>query len=277
MVVLKNKSIDEPLYEALKKLQEIVVAHDGIYLKLELDYKYHHLQSEVSTNEFLCYSHEGEDAELIGYIGILAFGDTAEISGMVHPEHRKRGVFTELFNHVKTEILSRKFKKILLLSDQRSFAGKIAIQSVGGVYENSEYEMTYTTHPLSNRFMLRFDHATQDDLPTIIRIDYACFGNSHDETFDTTYVARFDDQIVGKTRIELLKGQGGIFGLGILPEFRGRGFGKALLENSVYELKAQGAKRIYLQVLTENENALGLYKNTGFAIDNRMDYYALSI
>ena len=59
------------------------------------------------------------------------------------------------------------------------------------------------------------------------------------------------------------------------PEFRNQGYGKGLLENSIFELRKQGAKKIFLQVVTENENALGLYLNTGFIIDSCMEYYQI--
>lgn len=277
MVIKTAKSIDKPLYDALKALENKVSKHDDIHLKIELEYKHHSMKNEPSINEFMCYTHEGDAAELIGYIGILAFGSSAEVSGMVDPEYRRQGVFSALFEHVKAELASRKFEEVLLLADQRSSAGKYCIEKLGGIYLNSEYEMTYTSNPLSNRAVLKLTSANQDHIPVINAIDVACFGERYTDSIDTTYVAWLKDRIVGKVRLEVLEGEGGIFGLGVLPEFRGLGYGKALLENSVAELKTQGAERVFLQVLTENENALGLYLNTGFKIDSRMDYYQYTL
>lgn len=277
MFIKTAKSIDKPLYDVLKSLEKKVTTHDDIHLKIELEYKHHSMKNEPSINEFMCYTHEGDAAELIGYIGILAFGSSAEVSGMVDPAYRRQGVFSALFEHVKVELASRKFEEVLLLADQRSSAGKYCIENLGGIYLNSEYEMTYTSNPLSNRAVLKLTSANQDHIPVINAIDVACFGERYTDSIDTTYVALLKDRIVGKVRLEVLEGEGGIFGLGVLPEYRGRGYGKALLENSVAELKTQGAERVFLQVLTENENALGLYLNTGFKIDSRMDYYQYTL
>lgn len=50
----------------------------------------------------------------------------------------------------------------------------------------------------------------------------------------------------------------------VLPEYWGRGFGTALLDNSVRWLKNQGFDRIYLWALDGNVRARRLYEKYGF-------------
>ena len=48
------------------------------------------------------------------------------------------------------------------------------------------------------------------------------------------------------------------------PDCRGLGLGRRLLEESLALLKAQGAARCYLEVRSQNEPALSLYRWLGF-------------
>ena len=63
---------------------------------------------------------------------------------------------------------------------------------------------------------------------------------------------------------EKMHGWGEVQTLYVLPEFWGRGFGTALLDNSVQWLKKQGFDRIYLWALDGNVRARRLYEKYGF-------------
>jgi len=62
--------------------------------------------------------------------------------------------------------------------------------------------------------------------------------------------------------------------IGVLPTWRGRGIGRALLQWGVAELRARGAARIELSVEAANERATGLYRAHGFRLAGlRRGYY----
>jgi ribosomal protein S18 acetylase RimI-like enzyme len=56
----------------------------------------------------------------------------------------------------------------------------------------------------------------------------------------------------------------GTLGIGLLPEFRGRGIGGAAMKKAIEKARAQGMARVALTVRTKNENAIALYKKLGF-------------
>ena len=68
---------------------------------------------------------------------------------------------------------------------------------------------------------------------------------------------------------------GGIYGLEVLPAYRGKGYGRELLILSIKKLKESNVKTINLQVEINNKNALNLYKSCGFKENYTMDYYRL--
>src|SRR5512133_375667 len=59
--------------------------------------------------------------------------------------------------------------------------------------------------------------------------------------------------------------------IGVLPEYRGKGIGRALLEACESQLPTQ---RIHLSVRTDNEEAIRMYKFAGYyVIDRWAKYY----
>ncbi len=52
----------------------------------------------------------------------------------------------------------------------------------------------------------------------------------------------------------------------VLPEYRGKGIGKLLLENVAQKLSKQGVKKILIPTQKSNEIACNLYKNLGFEV-----------
>jgi ribosomal protein S18 acetylase RimI-like enzyme len=59
-------------------------------------------------------------------------------------------------------------------------------------------------------------------------------------------------------------------GTGVFPSFRGKGIGTEIFEFMTPALKQKGIEQILLEVITENENALRLYRKMGFAETRRL-------
>ncbi|QDT63915.1 GNAT family N-acetyltransferase [Calycomorphotria hydatis] len=76
---------------------------------------------------------------------------------------------------------------------------------------------------------------------------------------------------------------GAIQNVGVVPEVRGLGFGKALVYRSLDGFHQRGFKRVYLEVTAENHAAVSLYHSVGFRITRTMykaareDVYAESL
>lgn len=68
----------------------------------------------------------------------------------------------------------------------------------------------------------------------------------------------------GAFRQEPKNGCGEIIALYLLPEYIGKGYGKALLQAAIEKLSEVGYKDILLWVLEENRQARGFYENFGF-------------
>jgi len=288
---LKFKNVlDKNDYEDINNLQKLCIAADKIALKLELDYKLHRSETKIqdtsNINEFMYY----DENKLIGYIGICHYGGEAiEVNGMVHPDYRSRGIFKLLFSFVKDEWYKREASKMLLLSDNNSTSGLAFIKSTGASYAQSEYEMFLRNIALQNskskEVVLR--KATNNDGKEIAWQN-SIYSNiefkeenipmpEEEEKFGTVNcLAEIDNKIIGKVQLEINDEAGGIYGLGVLPEYRSKGYGRQILSLAIEKLKETNCKDIMLQVAVKNKNALNLYKSCGFEETSTMDYYEIS-
>lgn len=59
----------------------------------------------------------------------------------------------------------------------------------------------------------------------------------------------------------------GTLGMGILPEYRGRGIGNRLALEAIRRAREQGIERIQLEVYLSNEPAIKLYQKLGFEVE----------
>ncbi len=63
---------------------------------------------------------------------------------------------------------------------------------------------------------------------------------------------------------------GGVLGIGFVPEFRGRGLGRALMGRLLAAAQEFGLKRVQLTVRADNKRAIGLYERIGFRHEGEM-------
>jgi ribosomal protein S18 acetylase RimI-like enzyme len=262
---------------------------DNITLKLELDYKLSRADRKSenlnSINEFMYY----DNNKLIGYIGICHFGGEAlEVTGMVHPEYRRRGVFKRLFSLVKDEWGKRESQEMLLLSDHSSISGLEFTKYARAEYEHSEYEMYLRScaehNCKSNNVVLR--KAANKDAREITWQNSIYFNiefkekdismpEEEEKHGSLAYIAEVDNKTIGKVHLEIGDTVSGIYGLGVLPEYRSKGYGREILMGAIEKLKEKNSKNIMLQVASKNKNALNLYISCGFQETSTMDYYKL--
>ena len=297
MKTIKNPSIklksslDHEDYEDILTLRDCCLERENVTLKLELDYKLNKSLNEGigmdKINEFMFF----DGGKLIGYMGICQFGsETIEVNGMVHPAFRRMGVFKRLFSLVRDEWNKRESQHMLLLSDRTSTPGIEFIKSTGAHYENSEYEMFLIGEVWGAAAMknLKLRNALNKDAKEIARQNAIYFEVNSSEKELTLpeeesklgidiFLAELNQSVViGKVHLEVQNGVGGIYGLGVLPGYRGKGFGRDILMKAVEKLKEKQVQQVMLQVSVKNKNALGLYQSCGFKETSTMDYFKLT-
>jgi len=130
-------------------------------------------------------------------------------------------------------------------------------------------------------FLIR--EATPQDVFGISVVEKSCFSvPTSKELFDAAlahpdwhyFVIEYEKKIVGYCGIYLILDEGQIGNIGILPEFRSRGFGLALMDHIISFCEKSDIKTITLEVRESNMVARNLYTKLGFVIvGSRRNYY----
>ncbi|MCS7142842.1 MAG: ribosomal protein S18-alanine N-acetyltransferase [Aigarchaeota archaeon] len=138
--------------------------------------------------------------------------------------------------------------------------------------------------------------AKSEDLPTIMHINrvslpenysYSFFHNIY-ETFPNAFlVAEVDSMVVGyiMCRVERIfskierfryRRAGHVISIAVLPEYRGRGVGRRLMEVALSVLKDRyKCDEVFLEVRVSNWQAIRLYENLGFVVSEVLKHYYL--
>jgi len=287
-VICLKENTSEKEYKEINKLQEVISLKDNVNLKLELDYRSKILRNSgnilKNINEFLyCI-----DDSLVAYLGISCFGgNVAEINGMTHPDWRRKDIFKKLFELAMSECKKRKFDQILLLTDGKSESGIEFVKAVGGEYEVSEYRMetsNKTCHEDIN--LIKLIKAEMSDKKEIGRQDSIFFYDEKESEYimgeseiqiDDSYMIELNNDVIGKINIDHKDNSAFISGFGILPEFRGKGYGKVALKEALKLINEKNIYQVGLDVSCKNDTALNLYMSCGFEEKSVMNYYKYNI
>lgn len=87
-------------------------------------------------------------------------------------------------------------------------------------------------------------------------------------------IYRVDGKAVAYVGVMCVGEEAQLLNLATLPEYRGRGYAKALLLALFERVSKRGCSCCVLEVRESNASALGLYSNVGFfEVGRRKDYY----
>jgi ribosomal protein S18 acetylase RimI-like enzyme/N-acetylglutamate synthase-like GNAT family acetyltransferase len=276
----------------ISQLADLCNKHENIELKL--NWNMLRERSGQETNDYMFY----ENGQLVGFLGIYQFRSTeVEISGMVHPLHRRKGIFGELVRAAKQECVLRGVPKLIFICQNGSSSGKAYLEALGAKYSFSEYWMQLNDsvggiRDRRNEQGITLRLAESHDLPTIVRLNAVGFDmteadalkiveKAYESPSIRTYVAvvRIEDgslRSVGKINVRLEDGKAFISGFVVGVDDRGRGYGRAILNDTVAAIKGEDeTASIALEVAVENGRALGLYESSGFRVSKATDYYDL--
>lgn len=121
---------------------------------------------------------------------------------------------------------------------------------------------------------IRFRQMTEDDIDQIVKIEQACFPNPWKrESFENElrlnkfalYIVIEDDkEVFGYCGVWVIIDEAHITNIALLPHYRGKKYGEALLRKVMELAKFNGAKTMTLEVRVSNHIAQSLYRKLGF-------------
>ena len=154
--------------------------------------------------------------------------------------------------------------------------------------EKSDAEGKYRLHPV----ICGLSKASIKDIAKIeLLSDTPPWGeNLFSEEFTNEYAhffgARLEGKLIGFLLLHFINDEAHVLKFGVLPEYRGKGVGEALITNVLFELYSGACKWITLEVRKNNYVAKKLYEKLGFYevgireayyTDNKEDALVLSL
>lgn len=263
--------------QAIAELEQQVVEADGGRLKLEWNSL--RGRSGERVEDLLWW----ERQRLVGFLGIYTFGAVPELAGMVAPDARRRGIGSALLDAARAVCREFTDRPPLLVVPRQSADGKRLAQRRGGTLDHSEHHLVLSGEPrggpVEPEVSLRL--ATGADMPLIVSLLERGFGWSGPDDLgrrlERTRLVELRGAVVGTLFVERDAQEASIFGFVIEPSLQGRGLGRAALRQACEQLRADGARRISLDVDLANDRALGLYTSIGFTPVTTEDYFALPL
>ncbi|MFJ5717374.1 GNAT family N-acetyltransferase [Neobacillus sp. NPDC093127] len=262
----------------IKALQQVCENEGGFELKLNFEMLEN--REENKTEDFFHY----EDGRLVGFLGSYGFGNKVELCGMVHPEYRRRGIFSRLLEMGLEEAKNQNIETILLNAPTDSKTAKEFLKTIPCTFSVAEYQMKWQKTELTEdpAITLRPSIST-DDREAEIQLEVSGFGFSEEEareyhqtirdnSGDQRFIIEANRKTAGKMRVSETNGEAWIYGFAIFPELRGKGIGRKAL-SKVVKMADQKGLPIFLEVEAKNAHALGLYESCGFRSYHSQDYY----
>jgi ribosomal protein S18 acetylase RimI-like enzyme len=265
---------------AIADLEQRVIEADGGRLKLEWGAL--RRRSGECIEDLLWW--DGD--RLVGFLGFYGYGSSLELAGMVAPDARRRGIATGLLDAAVPLYRARDYRQVLLIVPRQSEGGRVLALKRGGALDHSEHALMLPGAPATGArdAELSLRPATAADLPVISRLIELGFGWAPDDVSEfldsgarSTLVIELRGSPVGTVGLTRDGEEGRIYGFVVDPSWQGRGIGRDALRRACEQLRAQGARRIGLEVAVENDRALGLYTSVGFEPVTTEDYFALPI
>jgi len=158
--LVKRQTLTETELADIEQLTDICNNDEGLHTRLSW------LRTRPrgnETNDFLYY----EDDTLVGYLNVSSYGSQEkELTGMVHPAYRHRGIFRALLTAAKEECLRRGVQKLILICEFASRSGQAFVAAIGAHHEFSEHEMFLATFQERNSFEQRLHVRKADEHDT---------------------------------------------------------------------------------------------------------------
>jgi len=283
MQIRSLNSLDPISEKEMKEVYSRCKEHDNLKGNLYLDGTVN-FDQEIKYL-FLLY----EENKLVSFLFMfIPTQEEAEISAYTLPDYREKGYFKRLLSEAAEELKKYEIKDIVFVCENESLSGKESINSLGADYDFTEYYMKFdkTSNVLdkSHEFKTKFYLPNKSDIKRLSYVSAQVFDESCEEEeefitncFNSTnrknYATVLGDQIIGIGSGYFGYEEVAIYGLGILPKFQGKGYGRELILLIVKYLLENGNDNITIEVESNNTPAFNLYKSSGFIIETAFDYY----
>jgi ribosomal protein S18 acetylase RimI-like enzyme len=200
-------------------------------------------------------------------------------------------LFSTLLDIAKKTLVPLGYTKFLLQVEPQSKDGQCYIAKRFPAIERTEYRLALKKSEWKGKDdslveEITLEQITKDNLPIYARISAKVFNETLEQS--TAYSMNIENNPDREAYLCYCKGEPiGVFnmhyeeplmavlyGIGIIPPLRGKGWGRKMLSLGL-GLLFEKVETVYLDVDFENPNADALYRKLGFSTAFQVDYHTL--
>ena len=266
----------------LLRLDNICREHDGTFSTAELE------AGTVPDRSFRSFFMYYDGKTLVGELFLFITADDnretsggeekddseqgglcAEITAIVDPYWRRKGIFKRMLKAAKAELKKYRIKEYRFVAEPDCADTAEAAKHMGLKTIGSELMMELKSETKENT-----DNKTKDGETEESRVH---INENADGNKGLTVSLELDDGTrIGSAFCYLMNEYAFIGRVEIAEEYRNRGYGKRLMTAVIDTVNRRMPEAVIrLQVFSDNIPAVGLYEKLGFITISRLDYLAL--
>ena len=274
---------DHQLLEA-KALIAICQKDDGTFRD---PYLSNMLNFDPDMPAFYLYYEKGE---LVGLLTVYADDPDVEVAILVHPNHRRQGIARALYRSFETETASYPIESVTFQTERVFLERHPEFASNWGLVEDEETETWLgrdrTPYELDPRSDVEVRLAEPSYLEAIARLHHQTFSDEMEspelsqryisealkDPDSLLYILLKDGQVIGVCTVDVSGTSNYLYGLAVVEDYRGKGYGSYLVKCLVNQLIEQNDKAFQIAVEDSNVGAKRLYEKIGFVKQTQVVY-----
>ena len=283
MIQATNTLNDHQLLEA-KALIAICQKYDGTFRD---PYLSNMLNFDPDMPAFFLYYEKGE---LVGLLTVYADDPDVEVAILVHPNHRRQGIARALYRSFETETASYPIESVIFQTERVFLEKHPEFASNWGLVEDEETETWLgrdrTPYELDPRSDVEVRLAEPSYLEAIARLHHQTFSDEMEspelsqryisealkDPDSLLYILLKDGQVIGVCTVDVSGTSNYLYGLAVVEDYRGKGYGSYLAKSLVNQLIEQNDKAFQIAVEDSNVGAKRLYEKIGFVKQTQVVY-----
>ena len=283
MIQATNTLTDHQLLEA-KALIAICQKYDGTFRD---PYLSNMLKFDPDMPAFFLYYEKGE---LVGLLTIYADDPDVEVAILVYPNHRRQGIARALYGSFETETASYPIESVTFQTERVFLERHPEFASNWGLVEDEETETwlgrdrtPYELDPRSDvevrlaepsylEAIARLHHQTFSDEMESLEVSHRYISEALKDPDSLLYILLKDGQAVGVCTVDVSGTSNYLYGLAVVEDYRGKGYGSYLAKSLVNKLIEQNDKAFQIAVEDSNVGAKRLYEKIGFVKQTQVVY-----
>lgn len=283
MIQATNTLTDHQLLEA-KALIAICQKYDGTFRD---PYLSNMLNFDPDMPAFFLYYEKGE---LVGLLTIYADDQDVEVAILVYPNHRRQGIARALYGSFETETASYPIESVTFQTERVFLERHPEFASNWGLVEDEETETwlgrdrtPYELDPRSDvevrlaepsylEAIARLHHQTFSDEMESPEVSHRYISEALKDPDSLLYILLKDGQAVGVCTVDVSGTSNYLYGLAVVEDYRGKGYGSYLAKSLVNQVIEQNDKAFQIAVEDSNVGAKRLYEKIGFVTQTQVVY-----